>query len=118
MSKNNKGFKNFLCSSIGKILMIALFYVLFFGVFMLMVGLLDEMAFIAFIYLALFCYFGWKALNVIQPNVFLIMPIGGWIIYYVVKGILSIFIGIFVAPLVIANNITNLIQRSLFDTEA
>jgi len=112
MSNKEKEFRAFLCSGVGKGIMIAIFYLLFFGVFALLVGVLDKMEFIAFIYLALFCYFGWKALNKIQPNMFLVLPIGGWVLYYVIKGILAFFVGIFVAPFVIANKIAECIQHA------
>lgn len=38
---------------------------------------------------------GWRALNKITPNIFLFLPIIGWVIYFVVKGVLSAIIGIF-----------------------
>lgn len=38
---------------------------------------------------------GWRALDRITPNIFLFLPVVGWVIYYVVKGVLSAFIGIF-----------------------
>lgn len=117
MSENENGLKGFICSTMGKVIMIALFYLLFFGIFGALAGILDEVAFIAFIYFALFSYFGWKALNRIQPNVFLIMPIGGWVLYFFIKGILSIFVGIFVAPFVIANKIAVLIQSEVSEVD-
>lgn len=41
---------------------------------------------------------GWSALNRITPNIFLIMPIIGWVIYFIVKLWLSLLIGVFVMP--------------------
>ena len=41
---------------------------------------------------------GWSALNRITPNIFLIMPIIGWVIYFIIKFALSMCIGIFVLP--------------------
>lgn len=115
MKENKKDFKQFICSPIGKYIMIAFMYVLFFGIFGIIIGVLDDMEFLAFIYAALFIYFGWKALNFIQPNVFLIMPIGGWVIYGIIKAILAFFIGIFAAPFSIANIIATKIQQSTRD---
>lgn len=41
---------------------------------------------------------GWSALNKITPNIFLFMSWIGWIIYFIVKLIISIIIGMFVTP--------------------
>jgi hypothetical protein len=41
---------------------------------------------------------GWSTLNRITPNIFLIMPIIGWVIYFIIKFALSMCIGIFVLP--------------------
>lgn len=111
MSVNKNSFKNFLCSGAGKFIMIALFYLLFFGIFLLMSDLMDRMPVIAFVYFGLFCYFGWNALNGIQPDIFLVMPIGGWVLYFVIKIVFSLFIGIFVAPFVISKKIAEHIQN-------
>lgn len=50
---------------------------------------------------------GWKFLTKIQPSMFLFMPIGGWIAYFVIKGLLALLIGLFVAPAYIAKLIIN-----------
>jgi len=41
---------------------------------------------------------GWSALNKITPNVFLFLPIGGWVLYFVIKFMLSLLIGAFALP--------------------
>lgn len=41
---------------------------------------------------------GWSALNKITPNIFLFMSWAGWLIYFMVKIILSMIIGMFVTP--------------------
>ncbi len=41
---------------------------------------------------------GWSVLNMITPNIFLIMPIVGWLIYFGVKFSLAMVIGMFVTP--------------------
>lgn len=41
---------------------------------------------------------GWSALNRITPNVFLIMPLIGWVIYFVFKLFVSLAIGMFITP--------------------
>ena len=92
----------FFASQIGGILIICMLYLIVLGIFLIMVELTGAAAGIAFVVLA---YFGWRALSKIQPQMFIIMPVGGWLIYILVKGLLSIMIGIFVAPFVIARKI-------------
>lgn len=41
---------------------------------------------------------GWSALNKITPNLFLFMSWFGWVIYFVIKLIISMIIGMFVTP--------------------
>lgn len=41
---------------------------------------------------------GWSALNKITPNIFLFMPVIGWIIYFGIKLAVSLMIGMFVTP--------------------
>ncbi len=36
---------------------------------------------------------GWRTLTKITPQVFLFLPIGGWVLYFLLKGLLSMFIG-------------------------
>ena len=43
-------------------------------------------------------FFGWRALNRIQPTMFLWLSFMGWIVYFLVKLLLSVFVGVFVAP--------------------
>lgn len=45
--------------------------------------------------------FGWSALNRIRPDVFLILPVLGWIIYFFLKAFFSALIGIVAAPIAI-----------------
>lgn len=56
---------------------------------------------------------GWKSLNAITPEAFLIMPIAGWVAYFVIKGILSIIVGVFVTPYYIAKSISKAINKRI-----
>ena len=105
--ESNSKFKEFLLSKGGQIGMIAVLYLVIWGIMVALTS--THSTVIAFIYIALFTYFGWKALNRITPDIFLWMPLIGWVIYYVVKFILSIIVGMFVAPFQIAkkNNCGN-----------
>ncbi len=109
--RNDSNFKSFLLSKGGKAGMIAIFYAVILGIMVALTATNSEI--LAFIYIALFSYFGWQSLNKITPNIFLFMPVIGWVIYFVVKFVLSIIIGMFVAPFQIAKKITNAIQDNI-----
>ena len=108
---HQSGFKGFLLSGTGRAVMIAVLYLVIWGLVALFAGI--GSSFIAIILFILLAYFGWKALNRITPDMFLIMSVGKWVVYYLVKGILAFFIGFFVAPYQIAKMITNRIQDSI-----
>ena len=111
--KNSFDFKKFLLSPLGKFAMIAILYFIVFGLMYLVLVAFEGVPVVAVIMAIAFGYFGWQALSKITPNVFLIMPVGGWIAYFVIKGILSFFLGVFVAPFVISKKIVNAIENSL-----
>jgi hypothetical protein len=52
--------------------------------------------------------FGWRALNRITSNMFLWMPIAGWLIYFAIKFILSLLIGMIALPVYIVQQILKL----------
>jgi hypothetical protein len=41
---------------------------------------------------------GWKTLNRITPAVFLILPVLGWVIYFIVKLVLAFYVGLVMFP--------------------
>ncbi len=100
--------KKFLASTAGRVVVTLVSAVLIFGLLLLCTTFNGE--YLALIIAALCGYFGWKALSFITPNVFLIMPIGAWAIYYLVKGVLSVFVGVFVAPFQIGLMISRAVQ--------
>jgi len=51
---------------------------------------------------------GWSFLNRITPNVFLILPLVGWVIYFAIKFVISLFIGPFITPYKIYQSIKGL----------
>ncbi len=96
--------KSFFASSLGKITVMVISGMIIYG--LIVVGLTASTP--IFLITMLGCgYFGWKALNVIRPNIFLIMPIGGWCIYFLIKGFLSVGIGAFIAPFQIGKMIAS-----------
>ena len=108
-----RGFKMFLCSTVGRAVMIVVFYGIILGIVLTMFTMLEDAMVPLWILFGVLGIFGWKALSRITPDIFLIMPIGGWVIYFIVKGLLAVVVGTFTAPFVIARMITNAIQGSI-----
>lgn len=113
MKKNQ--FKLFLISPIGKITIMILFVIIVLS--LVLIGVKSDSMVVLAITLLLCAIFGWKALNKITPQIFLFMSIGGWAIYFLIKALLSILIGAFVAPFQISKMITNIIARSISENE-
>lgn len=53
---------------------------------------------------------GWRALDRITPEIFLVLPAIGWLIYFIVKGVLSVIVGMFGAPYFLAKKVTNVLM--------
>lgn len=111
--EEKKSFKEFLTTSTGGIVLTLICYIVCIGI-MLIVGSFGNSAggsnvgsILSLIVVGVWAVFGWKGLSKIQPNIFLIMPIGGWVIYILIKGFLSIVLGIFIAPYQISKMIRN-----------
>ena len=51
---------------------------------------------------------GWKSLTAITPRVFLILPLLGWLFYFLIKFILAYFVGLVVLPIRTVRNIIQL----------
>lgn len=108
--EQKNGFKAFLTSSVGKAVLIVVLYVLIWGLMLLCTELFASSEYVPVIFAVVFGFFGWKALNKITPSIFLFLPLIGWVIYFVVKGLISVVIGMFVAPFVISKKIVGLIN--------
>lgn len=77
-------------------------------VFCIILGCSREISESLFAIAILVCViFGWQALNKIQPAMFVWMPLGGWLVYFFIKFILSYLVGVFVAPYIIGKNIAD-----------
>ena len=111
---NNKldSFKKFLISPAGNLLITVSLYVPILGLLLAFLTVFDA-PIIAVIMAICFSYFGWQALSRITPDIFLIMPIGGWIAYFIIKACLSFFLGTFLAPLVIGKKVTSYISKAI-----
>jgi len=51
---------------------------------------------------------GWKTLTYITPNVFLFLPLIGWLLFFLVKFILAIAVGVIMLPIKTIRNIYRL----------
>ncbi len=107
--KNVSPFLKFLASIGGRILLTVIFAGILWGILFAMLET-DNDAILAVALLG--CgFFGWKALNKITPEVFLWMPIASWLIYFLIKGLLSILVGAFIAPFWIGKTISSKIMQ-------
>lgn len=52
---------------------------------------------------------GWKTLTRITPSVFLFLPIIGWVLYFIIKFILSVVVGLVMLPIRTVRNIARLV---------
>lgn len=60
-------------------------------------------------------YPGWRMLTRITPNVFLVLPIIGWVLYFIIKLFIAIFIGWACLVIRLVRNVRRL--REIKDTE-
>lgn len=58
---------------------------------------------------------GWSFLNRITPQIFLFMPIIGWVIYFVTKFVVSLMVGMFVTPFKIYGIINGLKRAKKYE---
>lgn len=112
MKDTTRKIKMFFASFLGRALLTVILYFVIMGLTLLILTVFDA-PIVAVILAVIFTVFGWKALSRITPNVFLTMPIGGWITYCMVKGTISFFLGVFVAPFVIGKRISAQISAEL-----
>lgn len=108
MKKN--GFVEFIKSPVGKIVLIFVLYVLIFAIEYALISYNGKSTGLAIVLLLFLAIFGWKALDKITPDLFLIMPLGHWLLYWLIKGFLAILVGTFVAPFQISKMIISKIE--------
>ena len=103
--------KMFFASTMGRVVVTIVSMIIIYGIMMLCLQSSSQV--VLFITLAACAYFGWKALNKITPDIFLFMSIGGWAIYFLIKGFLSIMIGGLIAPFQIGKMVSNAVANSM-----
>ena len=62
------------------------------------------------LYMGLGLVAGWKTLTQITPQMFLFLPVVGWVLYFLIKAILSLFVGLVALPVRIIRNIRLLLK--------
>lgn len=102
--------RDFWGSNAGRIVLTIIFCALLWGI-TLMLWMSDSS--IAIIVVLVCAYFGWRELIMFTPIVFIWAPGIGWLIYFVMKFILSALIGLFVAPFQLGSAIANWIHQSI-----
>ncbi len=106
-----ESFKKFLSTTLGRVVVTIVSAIIIFGIFLIAIE--TEITILCIIIFAVCAYFGWRVLDFITPNIFLIMPIGGWILYYVIRGALSFMVGFFVAPFQIGAMVSRAVKESM-----
>lgn len=109
--KSGKDLKMFLSSSAGKAVITAVFAVAVYGILFAVIS--ADAEYVALAICVLCGWFGWKALNKIQPSIFLWMNFFGWIVYFFIKAVLSVLIGVFITPFVLGKKISAAIAASV-----
>ena len=102
---------NFFASEAGRWVITAICAVLIWGLMYLFIQINAEP--ITLIMAVICAYFGWRALNRIQPAMFIWMSWVGWLIYFFVKLFISVAIGFFIAPYHIGKSIGGKIHDSI-----
>ncbi|MCC8112236.1 MAG: hypothetical protein LIO74_11840 [Ruminococcus sp.] len=85
----------FFTDFIGRILLYVISYIIMLGLILALAGISQVCA---VIYLIAGVLFGWRFINFITPNMFIWMPLKGWLIYYIVKLFVAAFIGMLIVP--------------------
>lgn len=101
-------FLKFLASAAGRVVLFIVFALIIWG---LMSAAININEFVCLILAVALGYFGWQQLNKITPALFVWMPIGAWLVYFLVKGILSVLIGYFVAPFWLAKKVSGKVMK-------
>ena len=107
--KKHGDFVAYLTSPAGYYVLCALLALVIWGIIALLWFSAGDIASVAVLVCSVF---GWQTLNRIQPTMFIWMPLIGWLIYFIVKFVLSAMIGFFVAPFRIAKWVAAIITSN------
>ncbi len=105
--------KEFFTSTLGRITITAVSALIIYGI--LVIALQSNSQVVLFITLAVCAIFGWKALNRITPNIFIIGTTNFWLGYFLIKGLLSMLIGALIAPFQIGKMISDKLSETMVE---
>ncbi len=109
----NSKVKEFFTSFIGRLTITVVGMVLIYGI--LMAALASSSQVVLLITWSVCAIFGWRALNRITPNIFLIGTMNFWLLYFLIKGLLALLLGALIAPFQIAKMISNALAESMHE---
>lgn len=112
MNNKNKVL-DFLISPTGRIVITVVGMILIYGI--IMMALDSNSNFVLGVTLLICTVFGWSALNKITPRIFIWMSLTGWVVYFLIKGLLAVTIGVFVAPFQISKVLSEYINGILIN---
>jgi len=104
---------DFLISPTGRIVITVVGMILIYGI--IMMALDSNSSFVLGVTLLICTVFGWSALNKITPRIFIWMSLTGWVVYFLIKGLLAVTIGVFVAPFQISKVLAEYINGVLIN---
>ena len=102
---------NFFATKSGKAVVIIVGYIVIMGLMILFTSL--ELMIPMYIIAALCTFFGWRFLNKITPDIFLVLSFWGWVLFFFIKLFLSVAVGVFVAPYQLSKMIANAVSKSV-----
>jgi len=107
--EKSRSFKSFIQSPLGKLVIIAVVYLISFGLLVLSVQIGNAYMFAGIL---IACAIGgWHFLEKINLGFLISLPLVGWLIYFVFKLWISMMIGFFVTPFFIAGKISNAVKK-------
>lgn len=108
MNKYNAGQQEYKGSIVGSIIWSVILFIAGFVIPIIMYGEFDAASSFGMGYCLAGFPYGWRALNRITPDIFLIMPIVGWLIYFIIKAFLAVMIGWIAMPIQIIRKIAEI----------
>lgn len=101
--------RKFLGSAAGIIVMTVVFTAIFFGIIIALSNVREGLGAIVILVCAVN---GWRILDRIQPEMFLWMSWVGWLIYFLVKLMIAVVIGVFATAYYLGKTVSGLICGS------
>ena len=110
-NNNQQGGANFFRGPGGRILITAISALIIWGLMVVFIS--SDNSPLVLIVAGVCAFFGWRALNRIQPTMFVWMSWAGWVAYFLIKFFLSVAIGFVIAPFILGKKLGYRIQDSI-----